>query len=113
MNAWKYLACLLAANLLLASAEASQVLYDPTKPPGKHANATTQSQRSLRLESVLVSKKRKAAIINGRRYKEGDRIGAGKVVSIQRRGVEIAMPDKTLSLRLRHVVVKRKTETDL
>lgn len=112
MNGWKALACLLSANLLLASAEASQVLYDPTKPPGKNVQGNTQSQRSLRLESVLVGSKRKVAIINGRRYKEGDRIGTGKVVSIQRQGVKIAMPHKTLSLRLRHVVVKRKTEVE-
>lgn len=112
MAAGKYLTCLLAANLLLASAEASQVLYDPTRPPGKNAQATTQSQRSLRLESVLVGKKRKIAIINGRRYMEGDRIGAGKVVKIQRQSVKIALPEKNLLLRLRHVVVKQKTEAD-
>lgn len=112
MAVCKYLTCLLAANLLLASAEASQDLYDPTRPPGKQAQARVQSQSSLRLESVLIGSKRKVAIINGRRYMEGDRIGAGKVVTIQRQGVKIALPEKTLSLRLRHVVVKRKTEAD-
>ncbi|MGI9285361.1 MAG: hypothetical protein ACR2P1_08225 [Pseudomonadales bacterium] len=113
MRMWKYLACLFAGTFLLASTQASQVLYDPTQPPGKNVLAATQSQHRLRLESVLVSKHRKVAMINGRRYKEGDRIGAGKVISIQRGGVKIAMPDKTLSLRLRHVVVKRKTEVEI
>lgn len=113
MSVWKILCCLLVASVSLASAQASQVLYDPTRPPGKNVQATTQSHRSLRLESVLVGKQRRVAIINGRRYKEGDRVGAGRLVSIQRRGVKIEMPDKTLTLRLRHVVVKRKTEVEL
>ncbi len=112
MATYKYFICLFAANVLLASTAASSVLYDPTRPPGTQARATANSQRNLRLESVLIGNKRKVAIINGRRYTEGDRIGAGKVVNIQRRGVKIALPDKTLSLRLRHVVVKQKMETD-
>ncbi len=92
----------------LASAQASQVLYDPTQPPGITAKQTTKSQRSLRLDSVLVGKQRRVATINGRHYQEGDRVAGGRLVSIQRDGVEIAMPDKTLTLQLRQIAVKRK-----
>lgn len=105
--------CLLGTLLLVTEAQASQVLHDPTRPPGKDNSTKPQSQHKLTLQSVLVSAQRKVAIINGRRYQEGDRIGAGRVSGIHRRGVSIAMPEKTISLRLRQVIVKRRAEADL
>ena len=104
----KYFSCVLAATMLLAGAQASQVLHDPTQPPGIKSKTTPQSQSRIRLDSVLVSKQRRVATINGRHYQEGDHVAGGKLTSIQRDGVEIAMPDKTLTLQLRQVVVKRK-----
>lgn len=108
MKSCVYLGCLLASTVLSAGAQATQVLYDPTQPPGTTAQSHTPSQRSLRLDSVLVGEQRRVATINGRHYQEGDRVADGKLVSIRRDAVEIAMPEKTLTLQLRQVVVKRK-----
>lgn len=108
MNLVKYFGSLLASTVLLAAAQATPVLYDPTQPPGIKPQTTKQSRLNLRLESVLVGKQRRIATINGRHYQEGDRVAGGTLMSIQRNGVKIAMQGKTLTLQLRQVVVKRK-----
>lgn len=107
MKLCTYVSCLLAGAIGMTSAQASEILYDPTQPPNMQVQTSPPSQRSLRLESVLVSTQRKVATINGRHYQEGDYVSGGKLVSIHRRGVEIVMPDKTLTLQLRQLAVKR------
>ena len=86
---------------------------DPTRPIDYKPAATETGQRSdLTLQSLLISKQRKRAVINGRRVTEGDRIGGAKVVAISTGGVIIERNGKRRTLKINNSSVKRATGAD-
>lgn len=67
---------------------AKEVVADPTRPSSFHS-VSTVAKPKYRLESVMVGKGRKIAIINGLSFVVGDRTALGKIVSISKNSVEI------------------------
>ena len=63
---------------------------DPTRPPSPAEIRAWQAGRtadapetSWQLQSVLISDTREVAVINGQRYRAGDRVGQARVVAIE------------------------------
>ena len=76
------LAVLVAGLIVVASASAtSHQLRDPTRPLGYH-NGGGASTQAISLQSILVAKGRRLAIINGETLKENDFIGDIQVIAI-------------------------------
>ena len=63
---------------------------DPTRPPTPSEIRAWQAGRTAdepgaewHLQSVLISDTRRVAVINGQRYRAGDRIGPARVLAIE------------------------------
>ena len=81
-------------------------MVDPTKPSGVSIAPSTQSGGGLILQSTLVSGSQKTAVINGRRYHEGDRVGKAVVREIRSFGVKLEKNGKTVHLPLVRARIK-------
>ena len=96
----------LAAALLLCASCAwpaafGQALRDPTEPPsGAAARGGAQSAPEAVLQSVIVSGGRRLALIGGRTYQTGERVGDATVVSISSSEVILRDASGTRVLRL-------------
>lgn len=104
------LLCALAA----ASAAAAQApLSDPTRPPLARApqddkrEATEERKASHRLQSVLISPKRKLAVIDGRTVVLGGAFDGAHVVAITETGVTLRRGAQTETLPLNAGVEKK------
>lgn len=75
--------------LVLAALPGAAELVDPTRPPDRvpDAAAPAPEAASERLQSILVSESRRLAVIDGTRVGVGDRIGAARVLRIDRDSV--------------------------
>ncbi len=93
---------LLLAALAPVSAPAV-ALHDPTRPTdpelyfGRHAGA---AGRPWILHSILNAPDRRIAIINGKRVREGERIGSARVLRIGTSDVLLQTGKRRLTLRL-------------
>lgn len=96
---------LLTAVLLLLVSSGISALTDPTRPSAYRAAGETQS---LQLESVLISRDRKIAVINGRILSEGERIDGFKVIKIAKESVKGQLDGKRVTLELGHTEIRRK-----
>ena len=78
-------------------------LQDPTRPPDYQVVAkqqkTTQPDNWI-LSSILISPKRRVAIINGSAVQVGDMVGEVKVISIKPTEVLIQQGNKHIALTL-------------
>lgn len=93
-----------------AASNPSQTLRDPTTPLGHRAVVQGVSSAEYNLNSVLISPRRKQAVINGVMLREGQAIpGSGGVVvkHISPQTVVLQQGAKTWSLRLAPSVVIR------
>jgi MSHA biogenesis protein MshK len=89
-----------AATLAMASAGA-QALTDPTRPPNASAPAgAAQETGGPQLQSVLISPRRRLAIINGTMVSLGDMLGEAKVVKISETEVVLRKGEETEVLKL-------------
>jgi MSHA biogenesis protein MshK len=89
-----------AAALAVASVRA-QALTDPTRPPNANAPADApQEAGGPQLQSVLISPRRRLAIINGTMVSLGDMLGEAKVVKISETEVVLQKGDETEVLKL-------------
>jgi len=79
---------LLCAVLPVASAQA---LTDPTKPPAEISAPLTQAAapEGDRLQSIIISPTRRAAIINGQTVELGAKYGEAKLVEVSESGVAL------------------------
>ncbi len=82
-----------------------QALSDPMRPPAfaAPAGAATGDQTSgggLVLQSTLLSKGRRIAMIDGKPMKVGDRIGGARIISIDPGAVTLREANKTRVLQL-------------
>lgn len=78
---------------------------DPTRPPTAEEIRAWQSQdtgqpTAWRLESVLISERRKVAVINGRTVGVGDRVDGALVTAIEPGSVSLSADGRTLDLTL-------------
>ncbi len=93
---------LLAASCFAWGSAASQVLRDPTEPPwgAQAGQGAVPSGTSSALQSVIVSKGRKLALIDGRLYQTGDKVGEATVTSISGNEVTLRGPEGITVLKL-------------
>lgn len=94
------LALLLAGNAV--------ALNDPTHPTDPALYFGSGNVGGWTLQSILFSNERRIAIINGKRVREGDRIGSARVARIQDSQVLLKTGDRMLKLRLRPDTLKTR-----
>ena len=88
--------------LLACGATFAQGLGDPTQPPAQldpHRAAGEAPQGPV-LQSVILSQGRNLAVISGRAYRAGDRVGEAMLVSIAPDGVTLREAGKLRVLKL-------------
>ena len=95
---------LLVVALAMPAAIAASV-PDPTRPaiaapPAAGADAEAPAPAPLVLQSTLVSPTQQVAVINGRRFAPGDRIGDARLEAIGPGWVRLATPTGRTELRL-------------
>lgn len=97
------MAALLAAALPIAVATASDLpLRDPTAPykaPRPSAARRAAAQRYV-LSAVLVSTKRRVAIINGQPCMQGDRVDGAEIIGIEAKQVRLRRAGKDIVVHL-------------
>jgi len=94
---------LAAASLLALPAARAQGLVDPTRPPSASSAAGTAQDDApggAQLQSVLISQRRRLAIISGNTVALGDSVGDAKVVRITETEVVLQRGSETEVLRL-------------
>lgn len=103
-----------ALGLALAAAPACAAgraaVPDPTRPAvfiPAEGDADASPAASRQLQSTLVSPRQRAAVIDGQRYAEGDRLGDARILSIQAGVVRLRGPDGDSELRLSFSPVTR------
>lgn len=104
--------CLLLFSMsALADEPRKDDVRDPTQPLGHIESSTTGSEaQAFSLNSILISPKRKLAIINGSTLREGQLVpGSGnvKVQRISAQAVVLQRADETLVLKLSPSITKR------
>lgn len=73
----------MALGSLLLSAGPAHALQDPTRPPASQATVTKPApERSLALDSILFSKDRRVAVIEGEALREGQGFDNVRVIRI-------------------------------
>ncbi len=65
-------------------------LVDPTRPPWIEQPSANASHPSAGLQAILLDGPRKMALIDGRLWSTGTRIGAERVVAIHHNSVDLA-----------------------
>jgi len=97
----RVLACALAMLLVSsASAQGSAMLADPTRPPTVGPAAEAVVLVGPRLQSVLISPTRRAAVISGKSVALGARFGDATVESINAGTVVLKYADRRETLQL-------------
>ncbi len=110
------------AALLMAAPLSAAPLDDPMRPPGaplispsaghaQGAGATAYSGYTL--SSTIIDGERRLAVINGRRYAEGDRLGSARIERILLTQVVLRFPSGARTLHLlpgRTPPIKRPSE---
>jgi MSHA biogenesis protein MshK len=100
--------CALVAALISATAGAQARLADPTRPPQRSAAAdapTTADQQPAvragpRLQSVLISPRRKLAVIDGRTVALGGEVNGARLVDVTETAVILEQNGQRQTLRL-------------
>jgi hypothetical protein len=104
--------------VLLLTSMASSTLWaleDPTRPPRASVApqkdqaakvATSATKKTWSLDSILIAKERRIAVINGVIVKKGKRVNGARVVSIKKSSVTLYKKGKYFKLSL---VSKSKT----
>lgn len=95
---------LFAASFLAAAAQAQQDLPDPTRPPAALIGEQSRSGAALAtgpvLQSVLISRERKTAIIGGERVELGGKYGEARLVRLSDAEAVLEGPEGRTVLRL-------------
>ncbi len=80
-----------------ASAQESRDSYAPPRA-GPTGNSAVRSAQSFQLKGVLVSRSSRTALVNGRPFHEGDRVGGAEILSIEQRGIRVRVGVDELSV---------------
>jgi MSHA biogenesis protein MshK len=103
MSAPRSVNALLLLAVAIAAPAHAQALSDPTRPPSySEAGRDAEPRASMGpvLQSVIVSGGRKLALIDGRTYTVGDKVGEAKLVAISGSEVTLREPGGNKILRL-------------
>ncbi len=90
-------AVLLFGPLLTDGAE---LLRDPTRPYSAGPVVRSARVTTFRVTAILMSEKRRVAIVNGQRVSEGDRVDGATVVKILADSLRLNLDGKELTTRL-------------
>ena len=105
---------LLSVAVGVALAAGESVLPDPTRPPdgliGLPATGEPAVPAEPRLQSVLIGSAGRSAIIDGQRYKVGDRVGDARLVKISENEVILTNSGGRQTMRLFPSVKKTSPE---
>ncbi len=94
---------------LLAPLAQAAPLDDPMRPPGAPLNVSPSGGKGdgvvgglsgYHLSSTIVDGDRRLAVINGRRYAEGERVGAARIERIMLTKVVLRLPGGTRTVHL-------------
>ena len=107
---------LLRAGILMLGVSASMIvmaelpgsLVDPTRPLGDLTTSHIAPSEFV-LTSVMITGKKRVAVINGEQMLEGQEIGGAEVVSIQPGKVILLRGDRSEELKVHQYDVKRST----
>lgn len=106
-------AAALSIGLLVIVPANSAELVDPTRPPASAMvdgnNAMEQTTADLVLQSVLISPRRKEAIISGQTVIVGDRLGESRVVKITENEVVLRSGKDLQTLKVFPGIEKRSS----
>lgn len=108
--------CVLTAVAASPTAAAQAGLPDPTRPPTASADQADRAggaqggKPAHRLQSVLISRERKLAVIDGRTVRLGGRIDDARVVAITENGVTLRRGEQTEVLPLNAGVRKKEVQ---
>ncbi|MBC7183792.1 MAG: hypothetical protein H5U30_09525 [Marinobacter sp.] len=103
-------ALLTAGTLVLASGVAS-ALQDPTRPPGLESRAAAPApERQVSLDSILYSKDRRIAVIEGEALREGQGIDRIRVIRIYQNRVLVTDNGRERVLYLERLPQVRGTQ---
>lgn len=106
MAGFMKIACLALLPVMAGAASSAWAqghLSDPTKPAlaGMLPSAVVEeSERALRLETVLISNQRKMAIISGQTYQLGQTIAGAKLIAVSETGVTLEQGGQRRNLAL-------------
>lgn len=85
---------------LVAAANAADHWSDPTRPyTGQRPAAQAHAGDGMVLQSTIVARDRRLAVVSGRRYQAGDKIGRWQVMAIG--PTEVVLRDASQEKRLR------------
>lgn len=99
-------AVLLASVAAQARVEA-QALSDPMRPPAASGEKAEAAAESSRLQSILISRGRAVAVIDGRAVHLGERVGDARLVAIAPSEVTLERGAQRQTLRLHPGIAKR------
>ena len=107
--AWR---CALTLFAGVAPCVSAQALTDPMRPPSVVAGEQgVESEPRTELQSVLISRGRRLAIINGETVMLGGKVGDAKVTRISETEVELTYPDRKEVLKLLDGVARKPVKT--
>jgi len=81
----------------------SYAAEDPMRPPSWMSRSTSNVQSSaqaLLLQQILISKKRKLAVINEKVVAEGEMVSGARVKTIASKWVRVVRGNRSITLRL-------------
>ena len=99
--------CLLIALLSLCLINVGFALHDPTMPFNYKAKGKKAITGRLLVSSVLISKHRRLAMVDGKYYTVGDLISGAKILAIEPDRVIFMRRDKKIIVPLAKTIVKR------
>ncbi len=94
----------LVTGLLVAVEGAgAKPLADPTRPSGYVSAETPKSvvsiaRKEMKVDSILISPRRKVVVINGRVFAEGDFLGDIEITEIGQSGIGVSKNGRTFYL---------------
>ena len=92
---------------------ASDARFDPTRPPYyRDVEAKTIRKADLSVTAIIVSKKRRVAVVNDHVVKEGDEILGLKIIGIDKEKVRFYGHEGYFSIPL-HVTVKQELSKEV
>jgi MSHA biogenesis protein MshK len=96
--------------VLLAGTASAQVFNDPMRPPAYAPVAGVASAPEWQLTSVIISRDRRVAVINGETVTIGSSVGNAAVVNIKPSAVVLERNGEEILVNLLPVAYKTPTE---
>lgn len=106
---------ILGTMLVILAANSFAALRDPTLPPDYSGDTPTYVEGQFQLQSILISKSRRIAVINNQFYNVGDIVDQQyKIIAINEGNVILLGPkNKQLTLQILPEIVKKTSNNKL